>query len=89
MRYLNTCSVLIMSYKETSLRDASLKHPKQVLKEVVFHLILSQTHKTALKTHIEALKILFFSRGRPPPPRNKRGNTPPLVLSPSCAFASR
>ena len=48
--------------------------------------IRSQTHKIPLKTHIEALKIQKFSRGRPPPtPLTRGGIIPPLVLSPrSC-----
>ena len=56
--------------------------------------IRSQMHKTLLKTHIEALKIQKFSRGRPPNPLTRGGIiplscSPPLVPSTLYGFLRR
>ena len=79
------------------MRKKEVKKNRDYLKTILFSIRFShaprnifsskkssQTHKNQLKTHIEALEIQIFYRGRPPDPPNERGS-PTLVLSPlSC-----
>ena len=51
--------------------------------------IRSQTHKTPLKTHIEALEIQNFLGGGPQTPLTRAGIIPPLVPSALEGFLRR